>query len=50
MFLRAGGEPFNSTFDGDTRVLVAINQEISTTGDKIQNIDEIVSFPPVTGG
>lgn len=48
--LRARGEPFDSTFDGTTRVLVAINQEMSEPGADISNSDEIAFFPPVTGG
>jgi len=48
--LRARGEPFDSTFDGKTRILVAINQEMSESGATIRDSDEIAFFPPVTGG
>lgn len=48
--LRARGEPFDSTFDGKTRVLVAINQEMTEPTAEISNTDEIAFFPPVTGG
>ena len=48
--LRARGEPFDSTFDGTTRVLVAINQEMTAEAAEISNSDEIAFFPPVTGG
>ncbi|MEM7562147.1 MAG: molybdopterin converting factor subunit 1 [Pseudomonadota bacterium] len=48
--LRARGEPFDSAFDGDTRVLVAINQEMGESGQSIQDGDEVAFFPPVTGG
>lgn len=48
--LRSRGEPYASAFDGDTRVLVAINQEMSEPDSKISNMDEIAFFPPVTGG
>ena len=48
--LRARGEPFDSTFDGTTRVLVAINQEMSEANAAISNSDEIAFFPPATGG
>jgi molybdopterin synthase sulfur carrier subunit len=48
--LRARGEPFDSTFDGSTRILVAINQEMSEPDAEIGNSDEIAFFPPVTGG
>jgi len=48
--LRARGEPFDSTFDGKTRILVAINQEMSEPEASIRDSDEIAFFPPVTGG
>ena len=48
--LRARGEPYTSTFDGSTRILVAINQEMSEPGAGIGANDEIAFFPPVTGG
>ena len=48
--LRSRGEPFDSTFDGKTQVLVAINQEMSESTAAISNTDEIAFFPPVTGG
>ena len=48
--LRTRGEPFDSTFDGKTRVLVAINQQMSDTDVPISGNDEIAFFPPVTGG
>ncbi len=48
--LRARGEPFDSTFDGKTRILVAINQEMSEPEASISDSDEIAFFPPVTGG
>ena len=48
--LRQRGEPWDSTFDGSTRILVAINQEMSAPEAEIENHDEIAFFPPVTGG
>lgn len=48
--LRARGEPFQSAFDSETRVLVAVNQEMSEPDAEIGNSDEIAFFPPVTGG
>ena len=48
--LRARGEPFASTFDGATRVLVAVNQEMGDSDMPIGDGDEIAFFPPVTGG
>ena len=48
--LRKRGEPFASAFDGNTRILVAINQEMSEPDAEIGGGDEIAFFPPVTGG
>ena len=48
--LRARGEPFAGAFDGSTRILVAINQEMSDPQAAIAPGDEIAFFPPVTGG
>jgi len=48
--LRMRGEPFDSTFDGTTRVLVAVNQEMGAEDMAIGSSDEIAFFPPVTGG
>ena len=48
--LRTRGEPFNGTFDGATRVLVAVNQEMGDGDMQIGDGDEIAFFPPVTGG
>jgi sulfur-carrier protein len=48
--LCARGEPFASAFGGDTRILVAINQEMSESDASIKDNDEIAFFPPVTGG
>ena len=48
--LIARGEPFDDAFGGSTRILVAINQEMSEPAAEITNADEIAFFPPVTGG
>jgi len=48
--LRARGEPFAGAFDGSTRILVTINQEMSELSAAIEPGDEIAFFPPVTGG
>ena len=48
--LRTRGEPFHSSFDGETRILIAINQEMSDGDVPITDNDEIAFFPPVTGG
>jgi len=48
--LCARGEPFAGAFDGSTRILVAINQEMSEPNAAVSGGDEIAFFPPVTGG
>lgn len=48
--LQSRGEPFDSAFDGETRVLVAINQKMSEVSAEIHRGDEVAFFPPVTGG
>jgi len=48
--LIARGEPFAGAFGGSTRILVAINQEMSEPTADITNTDEVAFFPPVTGG
>ena len=48
--LIARGEPFDGAFGSSTRILVAINQEMSEPAAEISNVDEIAFFPPVTGG
>ncbi len=48
--LRARGEPFDSAFNGETRILIAVNQEVSEPDAGIGDSDEIAFFPPVTGG
>lgn len=48
--LRERGEPFAAAFGGSSRILVAINQEMSEADEAIANHDEIAFFPPVTGG
>jgi len=48
--LSARGDPFDDAFGGRTRILVAINQEMSKPAAAICNTDEIAFFPPVTGG
>lgn len=48
--LRDRGEPFTGAFGGSTRILVAINQEMSEPSAEIGPADEIAFFPPVTGG
>ncbi len=47
---RDRGEPFDSAFCGETKVLVAINQEMTDHHATIKDGDEVAFFPPVTGG
>ena len=48
--LRTRGEPWDSALNGDTPVLIAINQQMTDIYAAIENSDEIAFFPPVTGG
>jgi molybdopterin synthase sulfur carrier subunit len=48
--LIARGEPFDGAFGSSTRILVAINQQMSEPAADITNTDEVAFFPPVTGG
>lgn len=44
------GEPWISEFSGDSKFLVAINQEMSERDAVVNDGDEVAFFPPVTGG
>ncbi len=44
------GEPWASEFTGDSKFLVAVNQEMCEPGAAVKDGDEIAFFPPVTGG
>lgn len=48
--LSSRGEPFSGALNGETPVLVAVNQEMSDRDAAITDHDEIAFFPPVTGG
>ena len=48
--LRARGEPYQHALDTETRILIAVNQEMCPAETPISNTDEIAFFPPVTGG
>lgn len=37
-------------FTGDSKILVAINQQMCEPGSQINDGDEVAFFPPVTGG
>lgn len=37
-------------FDGDNKILVAINQQMCERDSSVNDGDEIAFFPPVTGG
>lgn len=47
--LVARGEPYNSAFE-DSRILAAINQEMTSLSSPVSEGDELAFFPPVTGG
>lgn len=48
--LKARGGAWAEAFGGKTRVLAAINQEMSRPEDPVRDGDEVAFFPPVTGG
>lgn len=48
--LRRRGELFDKALNGETPVLIAVNQDMCGTDTEIENHDEIAFFPPVTGG
>ena len=48
--LRTRGDPFDSAFSGEAKVLVAINQEMAEQETAFNDGDEVAFFPPVTGG
>lgn len=47
--LVARGEAWQAVFEG-SKVLVAVNQTMSTVESPIKDGDEVAFFPPVTGG
>lgn len=48
--LAARGGPWEDAFSGEGRVLAAVNQEMATADQRLQDGDEVGFFPPVTGG
>ncbi|MFT5658084.1 MAG: molybdopterin synthase sulfur carrier subunit [Gammaproteobacteria bacterium] len=48
--LRDRGEPWQSEFSGQNKVLVALNHEICDPAAALKSGDEVGFFPPVTGG
>lgn len=48
--LKGRGGAWAEAFGGKTRVLAAINQEMSRPEDAVRDGDEVAFFPPVTGG
>lgn len=48
--LKARGGPWAEVFGGDQPLLMAVNQEMASTGSALQAGDELAFFPPVTGG
>ena len=48
--LAARGGIWSEVFDGEQRVLAAVNQEMATSDQPLAAGDEVGFFPPVTGG
>jgi len=48
--LKGRGGAWAEAFGGKTRVLAAVNQEMSRPEDPVKDGDELAFFPPVTGG
>lgn len=48
--LAARGGAWAEVFGGDTKVMVAVNQEMVSVDTALQPEDEVAFFPPVTGG
>lgn len=48
--LHQRGGVWAEAFDGESPVMMAINQEMAKSADSIEDGDEIGLFPPVTGG
>ena len=48
--LAARGDVWAEVFDGELHVLAAVNQEMATADQPLQDGDEVGFFPPVTGG
>ena len=44
------GEPWITEFSAETKVLVAVNHEMCSSGTPLKEGDEVAFFPPVTGG
>lgn len=49
-FLRARGQPWDTEFSPQNRVLMALNHEMCDADAVLKPGDEIGFFPPVTGG
>jgi len=49
-FLAARGDRWSDVFNGQQRILMAINQDMVDRDAVIKDGDEIAFFPPVTGG
>ncbi len=48
--LRSRKGAWADTFDNDSLILTAVNQEMAGPDEVVRNGDEIAFFPPVTGG
>jgi len=49
-FLAARDDPWSDVFNGQQRILTAINQDMVDRDAVIKDGDEVAFFPPVTGG
>jgi molybdopterin synthase sulfur carrier subunit len=48
--LAARGGHWQSLFDGNDKLLVAVNQQMAQDSTAVGDGDEVAFFPPVTGG
>ena len=49
-FLRARGALWQATLADQTKVRVAVNQDLARNDTPLKSGDEVALFPPVTGG
>jgi sulfur-carrier protein len=48
--LASRGGIWSQVFDGDAKVMAAINEQMATLASSLQDGDTLALFPPVTGG
>lgn len=49
-WLRTRGDGYAETLKDETRLRVAVNQDLATLDTELSGEDEVAIFPPVTGG